>query len=65
MTCNCNGNCRRYGSCNGPVQTVTTYSLPAWNVAGHCGKCGAPYTFNPIAGSTAAEFEPSCRCWNR
>jgi hypothetical protein len=35
------------------------------NVAGHCGKCGAPYTYNPIDGSTAAEYEPTCRCWNR
>ena len=32
--------------------------------AGHCGKCGAPYTavfggaFEPL------KFNPTCKCWN-
>jgi len=34
-------------------------------IAGHCGKCGAPYTVPSIwHGVTAPPKTPSCSCWN-
>ena len=35
------------------------------SIAGHCGKCGAPYTVPTIwHGITPPPMTPSCRCWN-
>lgn len=34
-------------------------------IAGHCGKCGAPYT-SPLVwhGITPPPMTPTCACWN-
>jgi hypothetical protein len=33
--------------------------------AGHCGKCGAPYTVDMLAGAIGPpRFITSCKCWN-
>lgn len=36
-------------------------------IAGHCGKCGAPYFIysGPWFGVQAPPPVPSCACWNR
>jgi hypothetical protein len=34
------------------------------SVAGHCGKCGAPYTADLLAGTGPPKFIPTCACWN-
>lgn len=41
------------------------WSVPMPSVAaGHCGKCGAPYTMDMTAGIGPPKFIPSCKCWN-
>ena len=37
----------------------------SYNVAGHCGKCGAPY-YSPDVwhGTGPVPMQPSCGCWN-
>jgi hypothetical protein len=36
------------------------------SIAGHCSKCGAPYTVPTIwHGTTPPPMTPSCHCWNR
>lgn len=44
--------------------TMAPFFYPPVPVAaGHCGKCGAPYTVeNLVVGPT--KFIPSCKCWN-
>jgi hypothetical protein len=35
-------------------------------IAGHCGKCGAPYTLPDVwHGTCDPTPTPSCGCWNR
>lgn len=34
-------------------------------IAGHCGKCGAPYSIpDSWSGTIAPPCEPTCACWN-
>lgn len=34
-------------------------------IAGHCGKCGAPYWIPTIwYGTGKPPIEPTCNCWN-
>lgn len=58
--------CGRYHGawCPGPYIPVP-FAAPSM-VAGHCGKCGAPYTQDLTVGSLGAQpkFTPSCKCWN-
>ena len=48
-----------------PLPPPYQYVVHPGGVAGHCGKCGAPYTWHPISGGTTDEYQPTCRCWNR
>lgn len=62
----CPACCRWHrGSCSsgGPVPYQLVYNVPG-AAAGHCGKCGAPYTqdFNHM--DTSPRFVASCKCWN-
>lgn len=43
---------------------VASGYVPMGGVAGHCGKCGAPYTCEQVPGGTGVQYVPLCKCWN-
>jgi hypothetical protein len=71
MTIDCScppGVCRMehdaYTRCKICNPRTSTVAISPGMVAGHCGKCGAPYTYDPPFGTTQSKFTPSCKCWN-
>lgn len=61
----CNGCCawHRGPCCFGGARYQLTYNNPV-AAAGHCGKCGAPYTIDYNHMGTDTKFNATCRCWN-
>lgn len=53
-------NCRHGTSC---CPNWGQYVAPL-AAAGHCGKCGAPYTTDASAAFAPTKFTPTCKCWN-
>lgn len=59
-----NCECRICGAAMTPF--LGSYQPIQW-AAGHCGKCGAPYTVDLVSATPQVgppKFVPSCRCWN-
>lgn len=56
--------CGRFGPHFG-CHPLTYYASPLPPLAaGHCGKCGAPYTSTVGSAFEPLKFNPSCKCWN-